>query len=245
MRVILTICALLMPGGLLADTVFEPPQGCTKVLTVQQRSCQVMNVWRCDGGAEEWVGYFIGGGAVDHFDKYGADGDFIHSQLISSGGFMMSLRSAQDNSSISSLMDTGTDSLDMILGMNMLVVDVEIRVIGETRRTGERVVVDGEQLEVLASTLAMTAVDDTLVGEDLNVRGESKDYLLVEDRIVFEGVGKLQSSETTETFDHTPVEIIRPGEDGFFSRIPKYDCGAQVSSLTKTTPRAFDDEDRL
>ncbi|MHA3913489.1 hypothetical protein [Halovulum sp. GXIMD14793] len=245
MRMILTICALLMPGGLLADTVFEPPRRCTKILTVQQRECQVMNVWECDGGAEGWAGYFGDEGAVMSFEKYGPDGEFIHIQDFEIGGLMMTAKSAKDNSSMSSLIETGTDTIDMTVSLRVLVLEVELRAVGKSARTGEVIVVDGEQLKVLRTSVSMMVKENDITGLDMNISGTSKDYLLLSDQIMIDGEGILQTPEGEERYNHTPIEIIRPGEDGFFSRIPKYDCGAQVSSLIKTTPRAFDDEDRL
>lgn len=225
--------AFTLPASAQAEIQFEPPIGCQPVLTVQQRSCQVMNHWRCGSGdgVENWYGYFTDGGAVDSFEKNGPDHQFIHVQHFSEGGMFMGVTAANDNSSLSALVSTGRDNFDVTFSMNLFGIEFDARFLGETKLSGKQIKVDGETLSELTSSFAMTFLDSDLLGEELNIAGTSTDYLLVADEIFMDGTGVVETSEGTERDDNSPVEIIRPGEDGFFTRIPKYDCGVNSASL--------------
>ena len=71
----LTGLSMAFAMGAAHAQTFDPPQGCTGLLTVQSKSCLVTHVWTCEGDAEgeKWIALF---NRVGPFNIRKVDEDF-------------------------------------------------------------------------------------------------------------------------------------------------------------------------
>ena len=130
---------------------------------------------------------------------------------------------APDPASLTELLETGTDSYDFVQRSE----DGPTRVVGFDRLTGDEVVIDGEPLLVTE----FQARHETTSGTILELTGN--EYVSVRHRRflggTYSGTGPNGSFES----DGSPVDFIYPGEPGFFTKTPLYDC---ESSLARYVP---------
>lgn len=222
--------ALVVIGGMFiplpghAAEKFAPPEGCDLQMTVQLRSCQVVNVFTCAGDAgDRWVSYADAEGEffisqIDHQTRW------IESVSLESGEIdRLDGAASADNASFDALLDTGTDDYDFITRNNF----------GDTRRyvgkdvlTGERVVIDGVELE--RCTFEVTAYD----GEGRFVSRRDGSQLVSRDARIFLGDSERFENAVGEKFDtvDTPVTFAFPGEADFGAAEPKFGCDVLMTS---------------
>lgn len=223
----LTIPALLalLASPAMAQT-FVPPPGCTGFLTVQSRGCKVANYYKCDADApgDQW--------RVD----FGAEGAFFVSKIDFETQWVLSLDlitgleqqlapNPQDPASFSGLLSTGTDTYDFRQTGND---GSETRVRGFDTLTGRKLVVDGVELEETSFEFRETRADggalSTARGNEFIHRGM---------RLFFSGPSEWDTGEGFQPYDGSPVTFDRPGEPGFMSMKPEYDCDAQLAFLRR------------
>lgn len=242
MKHILTFCAaILFPGTALSDITFKPPHACTKILTVQQRECRVENHWWCEQQQRGWTGAFGLDGTVLNLEQSDANGEMVSYQNFVDGPFFVTPVKVLDPLSISTLLETGQDDLELIVEMSILSGKAKFNSRSTVELTGEHEVIDGENLfitEVRDHLLYLESEgfseERDAVMKNINYRAVRHAYWisLDDEMFVIGGTSRIINiDEAVEYHDHTPVEIIRPGEEGFFSKIPKYDCGNKTSQL--------------
>ncbi|MEO0380902.1 MAG: hypothetical protein AAF252_11580, partial [Pseudomonadota bacterium] len=131
---------------------------------------------------------------------------------------------ADDPASLTELLDTGTDSYDFVQRGEA----GPVRVVGYDRLTGEEVGIDGEPLLVTE----FNARHETTDGIVLELTGN--EYVSVRHRRFI--AGTYQGSGVNGAFenDKRPVDFIYPGEPGFFSKTPLYDCEASLARYVPT-----------
>lgn len=218
----LTLLALLcLASPALAGGKFAAPAGCEVFATVQMRSCQVSQHYRCGGDAagEQWALYSDGQGPY-YLSKIDAETRWLESYDLDTGEEDR-LGVEADPASFSTLLATGRDDYDFTTEGS----SGTLRFTGFDELTGERVAVDGVALE--RTRFALTARDAS--GQVLWQRSGNqlvhRDWRLFwADTETFEnGFGD------RETLVDTPMQVALPGEKGFLSTEPVYDCDELIT----------------
>lgn len=214
---------MLISGPLLAqdDSRYYPPEGCIGVVTVQNRGCVVNNIYTCaaDQPGDSWRLMFNQDGPV-FLSKIDYETQWLESYDLFPTRREILRQPADDPASLTELLETGIDTYDFIQTSEQRVT----RVVGFDRLTGEDVVIDGETLLGTEFSARM----ENSVGRDLQVSG--REFISVKHRRFISGVTTLTQGGESEERDRTPVEFIYPGEPGFFSQTPLYECEASLAS---------------
>lgn len=214
---------LAAAGPATAQATFALPQGCTAYVTEQQRSCVVSHHFTCADDPKGWqrrvdidedgVIYVA---AIDEetrwMESYSPRSDIV--ELLDEGG--------RDPASFSALLSTGVDSFDFTTRTDP--EGVVTRYIGEDRLTGETVTISGVTLE--RTTFTMVVQDQN--GAEI-WRSEGREFINREWRTFFGGTRSTTLGDESWDSDSTPVAFILPGETGFLSMNPRYDCGVLLS----------------
>lgn len=203
--------------------VFTPPEGCTAWLTVQSLSCRVSHHYKCesDPPGDSW--------RVD----YGVNGAYFRSRIdyetrwleshSSDGSIRYLDPDPKDSASFSELLSTGYDSFDFSTTSN----DGRHRIVtGYQRLTGHSIVVSGVTLLRIKHDTTAVAGDGTFLW-----RSQGSQYLHPEWRIYFSGPGQADRGNGFIPRDFSPADLIMPGEDGFLSTTPLYDCEERTALL--------------
>lgn len=212
----------LLPLPALAGT-WTPPEGCAPYLTVQGKACRVSHHYTCIGDApgDQW--------RVD-MDQ---EGPFFYSRIDREGQWLESydpiLQTLDpnpiDRSSFSQLLAAGIDTLDFTLSKED---GTGSRAAGYDRLTGEIVVIDGVTLQ--QTEVAFTEYDR---GGAVLRRARGTEYISADWRLFFAGPGETDLGDGQWLpIDGSPVEFVFPGEDGFLSAQPKYDCDVLSAGAT-------------
>ncbi|MAN13676.1 MAG: hypothetical protein CL945_03045 [Dinoroseobacter sp.] len=221
---ILSTVAILTAGAAQAG-VLTPPPGCTAYLTVQSRACVVSHYWTCEGDPEgaHWELAMDGDGP---FNLFFTDAEYrwLVSYDLRQGGETMLVEPEEDAASLSTLLAEGVDSYRFSTirtgpGTRRLRTEYS----GVDRLTGDTVEVDGR---VLQETEFSYEFDP---GDGMH-RVEGNQLVSETWRSFFGGieVETLPGGETVER-DFSPMEFAEPGERGFLSDQPLYDCGDMMS----------------
>lgn len=207
-----------------ADRTFKVPEGCTAYATVQLRGCQVAHHYRCTGDApgDQWAAYLDGEGP--HFvSRIDAETRWLESYDLIDGE-RDQLKDETDPASFTVLLQSGRDDFDFTTQSST----------GEVRRyrgydqlTGETVTIDGVPLE--RTTFSLSA--ETASGEMI-WRRSGKQFIHREWRLFYSDAETFENAagDVVETAD-TPVEFSFPGDKGFLSAEPKFDCDVVTAGL--------------
>ena len=133
----------------------------------------------------------------------------------------------EDRASLTELLDTGVDTYDFTTITNGEEVT---RYRGADVLTGESIEIDGHELLVMEYT---TEVDEPEGGRS---RQEGINYVSAEFRLFLPGATASLNPDgsVANERDNSPVALIEPGEPGFFTTAPIYDCGVQDISAPGT-----------
>lgn len=200
-----------------AETLFEPPMGCEVFLTTQNRGCRVVNHYTCPmiDPDDRWSHRFVrGSGAwVSRIDE---DAQWVESGTEAEPDWMRTQWPVEDAGSVTELIETGVDAYDFIQRSRDGHVE---RVSGFDKVTGE-VVVDGEPL--LRTQFEATYRD---VNGRVTRQVQGEEYVSVKHRRFF-GDMLIEMVDGREIARHSrgPVEFVYPGDEGFRSLDPQYDC---------------------
>lgn len=216
------LCALAAlaaaPG---AAGTFTPPPGCTGYLTVQAKGCKVSNHFRCSGDPEghQWRVDF--GPEGPYFaSRTDAEAQWIQSIELGEGRSRFLMPDPPDPASMTTLLAEGTDTYDFRLegrgGISL--------VRGYDTLTGRTVTIDGVPLLETEFRYEETREDGTLVQ-----RARGNEYVHPDWRIFLSGPSEVDGGEGFRPLDMSPVLFVMPGEPGFFSDTPQFDCAAQMS----------------
>ena len=202
-----------------------PPAGCTAFLTVQSRGCTVSHSWTCEGDPEgtHWRLSMDEDGPF-YLNYTDSEFRWLLSYELRSGAQNTLIQPEEDPASISDLFANGVDSMVFSL---IHETDTGQRIqrnyTGFDRLTGDTVEIDGR---ILNRTEFSYEYD---LGEGPR-RVEGNQYVSEDWRMFFGGmeVTTLPNGESFEG-DYSPVEFAEPGERGFLSATPLYDCGDMMS----------------
>jgi hypothetical protein len=215
----LTTAILLAPIMASAQS-FSVPEGCEGVLTVQQNGCVMVNVWECkaDPEGDKWIALIGEGGlfSVQHVDR-----EFQWLASYKTSGTETLEIPAPDPASMTDLIENGVDTWEFVVNKP----DGAERNVGFDALTGLEVIIDGEpllQTEFQGKTLTIDGVElDDSAG---------RQFISVKHRLFFFSEN-WDTATPDDVVDMSPVEFIYPGEDGFFTQRPKFECGVIESSL--------------
>ena len=225
-------------GGLLAAqpvyaASFKPPQGCDVYMTAQLHNCQVANFYTCtnDPAGDQWVSYADGEGAyfLSHIDR---ETRWLEAISLNSGKIeLLDTQASADNASFSELLRTGHDAYDFITRDN----DARtLRYAGADTLTGEKLTIDGVALE--KCSFALTEYDGQ--GTQLATR-RGMQYISRKYRIFLSGPERFENaSGAVQTFDDSPARFDFPGDPGFSSETPEYDCDVMMTGPPPAGGRA-------
>lgn len=209
--------------------VFTPPEGCTGWLTVQSRGCRVSNHYKCtaDAPGDQWRADFDQEGIffVSRID--------FESQWVESYDMFPTVKQtldagAPDPASFTGLLARGRDSFNFSLTKDNGELS---NVTGYDRLVGRNVTIDG-------ITLQQTEFDYTETDPAGNVlrKARGTEYIHPDWRLFFAGPSEWDQDGTILPVDGSPRQFIFPGEPGFFSTEPIFDCDALMSRLPQFTP---------
>ena len=220
-KFLILACLTTLTAPALAGT-WAAPEGCEVFMTVQSKACRVSHYYRCeaDSPGDQW--------RVD-MDQ---EGPFFYSRINSEAQWVESFDperqvldpSPTDAASFSELMANGIDTWDFTLSKDD---GTGSRAAGYDRLTGKLLQIDGIGLK-------QTEVEFTEYDLDGNVvrRSRGNEYIHPEWRLFFAGPGETDLGDGQWLpIDGSPVEFIFPGEDGFLSSQPIFDCDALSAGL--------------
>ncbi|MFN4171776.1 MAG: hypothetical protein ACK4GW_08485 [Pseudorhodobacter sp.] len=225
LSVVAGLCAMLcLPDPGHAGT-FTPPEGCTGWLTVQARSCRVSNYYKCDRDAtgDQWRADFDQDGLF-FASRIDAEAQWVESYDMNPMTRQTLDPGAPDPASFSELLSVGLDTFEFSLTKDN---GVQSRVQGFDRLTGRTITIDGVALQETQFEFAETDLSDNIVR-----RTRGNEYVHPEWRLFFAGPSEWDGgSGDWLPMDGSPVQFIHPGEPGFFSTEPIYECDAVLSGF--------------
>jgi hypothetical protein len=201
---------------------FSPPAGCKGWLTVQSRGCRVSNHYRCsaDAPGDQWRADFDQEGIffVSRIDR--------ETQWVESFDMFPTTRQTlipdpADPASFSTLLSTGLDTFDFGL---MQDDGPQSRVRGFDKLTGRSVVIDGVDLEETEFEYSETAPDGTVLRS-----AKGNEFIHRDWRLFLAGTSEWEGPDGPVAVDGTPKQFIFPGEPGFFTTEPIFDCDVTMS----------------
>ena len=212
----------LMPSNAIAQDAdrYYPPAGCFGVLTTQNRGCVVNNIYKCeqDNPGESWRVMFDREGPT-FFSKIDYQAQWLESYDPFSEEPDVLRLPAVDPANLTELFNSGIDTFDFVQTSGQKMT----RIVGFDQLTGTDVIIDGEQLLGTEYNVRYQSTVD----QDLNVNGY--EYVSVKHRRFFSGIATLTQGDDVEDRDHTPIKFIYPGEPGFFTKTPLYECEASLA----------------
>jgi hypothetical protein len=201
---------------------FTAPPGCTGWLTVQSRACRVSNHYRCetDPAGHQWRADFDQEG-IFFVSRIDAETQWIESFEMFPTARQVLLPNPTDPASFSTLLSAGLDTFDFGLAKDD---SAQSTVRGFDRLTGRSVTIDGVALEETEFEFAETARDGTV-----ETKGKGQEFIHRDWRIFLSGITEWESPDGPVPVDATPRQFIFPGEPGFFTTEPIFDCDATMS----------------
>jgi hypothetical protein len=215
--------AIMLPAAGHAGS-FTPPAGCTGWLTVQGRACRVSNFYKCtqDAPGDQWRTDFDQEGLffASRTDK---EGQWVESIDMNPMVRQTLVPGAKDPASFSELLG-GADTFAFSLRRDDGgASDVQ----GFDRLTGRTAVIDGVTLQETQFEFAETKADGSVV------RSRGNEYINADWRLFFAGPSEWNDGSGYVPMDGSPLQFIFPGEPGFFSTEPLFECDAILSSYSK------------
>lgn len=215
----------LLAGPAFAGT-FAPPTGCATKLTVQSRGCIVSQFYTCeaDKPGEQWRADYDANGRF-FLSRIDAEAQWLESYEFDPATKEVLDAGAKDPASLSDLLAKGLDTFDFSLTKSD---GQKSTVKGFDKLTGQSAVIDGVTLKQTEFEYTQTDAKGTVMRHS---RGH--EYISEEWRSFFSGHSEFESEDGTWTpGDNAPVKFIAPGQPGFASTLPLFECDDQMSQLT-------------
>jgi hypothetical protein len=222
MQKLLVLASLILPAVPALAGTWDAPEGCAAFMTVQAKGCRVSHYYRCtaDAPGDQW--------RVD-LDQ---EGPFFYSRINSEAEWVESFDPGRqvlepnpaDPGSFTELLAAGVDTWDFSLSKDD---GTGSQALGYDRLTGTTVVIDGISLKQTEVEFAEYDLDGTVLR-----RSRGNEYAHPEWRLFFAGPGETDLGDGQWLpIDGSPMQFIFPGEEGFLSLEPIYDCDALTASL--------------
>lgn len=219
------------PG--LAKT-WTPPEGCEIFLTVQSKGCRVTNHYICtsDANGDQWRADFDQEGLFFR-SRINAETEWMESFDVDPPSHQVLMDNPKDPASFSELLASGGDSFSF--GLRQDFGDGSSQqswVEGSDRLTGARLTVDGVTLEETEFDFLETDADGNVLRA-----GRGREYISRDMRLFFAGPGEALVDGQWLQRDASPKSFRFPGEPGFATSRPIFDCDALTAGL-QLTPMA-------
>lgn len=225
----MTLATTILAGGLAlawaapapAQT-FTPPEGCTAFMTVQARGCRVSHHFRCeqDPPGDQWRADFDQEG-IFFSSRIDREAQWVESYEMFPLVKQVLDPNPEDPASFSELLD-GADSYAFGLSRD---TGERSRVTGFDRLTGRSVTIDGIVLQETEFEFTETSIGGTVLR-----RAHGREYIHPEWRLFFAGPTQWDTGEGAFIpVDGSPVDFVFPGEPGFLTTEPQFDCDAILS----------------
>jgi hypothetical protein len=208
---ILTTLVAATPAA--AQQTFSAPQGCEATLTVQYKGCVLTNIWQCeaDNPGDQWIALLTQAGV---FSVQKVDAEFQWVEAYKVTGNQRLTTPVEDTASLTELFETQIDTWDFTLETD----DGTERNVGYDLLTGGTTEIDGEIL--LNTEFQGRTIDQD--GNEIDA-SSGRQFVSEKHRLFFFGESWPQDNPE-QVIDMSPVEFIYPGESGFFSDSPKFEC---------------------
>ena len=201
---------------------FTPPEGCTAYLTVQSHGCYVANYYRCeaDNPGDQWRADFDQEGPF-YLSKIDSETQWIESYDMNPPVKQTLDPSPVDPASFSDLLSTGYDSFVFSLTKDN---GEHSNVRGFDKLTGQSVLIDGITLP--QTEFEYTETDDS--GTILR-QARGKEFINPDWRNFYSGSSEWFDGTNWLPLEGSPVQFIMPGEKGFGTSQPIFDCDVVTS----------------
>lgn len=218
--------SLLGPAPARAAGPFVPPEGCRLEMTVQNRGCSVSQHYRCEADApgDQRVTYLGENGPL-HVSRIDSETRWMESADPQTGLVdRLEEDGARDHASLSTLLATGRDDFDFWTESNS---GERLRHVGRDELTGETVEVGGVPLE--KTRFELVTYDES--GEVLMTR-RGQQFVSRVHRRFYGGVETAEDwTGVVQETDDSPVSFAFPGQPGFASSKPQFDCQMLMTAL--------------
>lgn len=220
MRPLILIAALLAAPA--TAQTFSPPEGCTLQATVQNHGCTVEQHLICanDQPGDMRTVIYDADGAT-YISRIDRETRWLESYSPVSGINEVLVEGGPVDASFSRLARTGRDDFDFwtrIEGGGLL------NHVGHDELSGETATIDGVVLDRTRFHLTTSDQDGNLL-----MTREGEQFISREHGRFYAGTETITDAEgNAETFDGTPARFDFPGDRGFGSITPEYDCGMQM-----------------
>ena len=207
---------------------FQVPAGCSAFLTVQSRGCTVTHHWTCeaDPAGTQWRASLDQDGP---FSLSFTDAEFrwLQSWDLRGGATSTLIEPEDDPASLTELLTTGSDTMVFSVRTESNLGSFQRDYTGFDRLTGDEVMVDGR-------TLAVTEFSYQYPVDGGTRRVQGNQFVHEGWRLFFGGIETVTDA-TGDSFeyDDSPMEFAEPGERGFLTMQPIYDCGEMMSGLPR------------
>lgn len=230
----LTLALTLGPGAGQAQT-FAPPEGCSAHMTVQSRACRVSHYYTCpqDTPGDQWRADFDQEG-IFFLSRIDREAQWVESVELFPTVRQTLDAGPEDPASFSSLLSEGIDTFAFNLSRDN---GENSHVTGFDRQTGRSFTIDG-------ITLNETQFEFTETDAAGNVlrRSRGNEYIHPEWRLFFAGPSEWEQDGKWLPVDGSPVQFVFPGEPGFLSTEPLFECDAILSSAPVPQARGARDD---
>lgn len=214
----------------LANGAFIPPEGCTTWLTVQSRQCRVSNYYKCDRDppGHQWRADFDQQG-IFFISRIDAEAQWVESFDLFPTVRQTLDPDPEDPASFTELLE-GLDTF----AFNLTKEDGrQSRVRGFDRLTGRSVTIDSVVLKETEFEFEETDTEGNLLR-----RSRGREYIHPEWRSFFAGPSEYDGGAGYVPVDGSPVSFAFPGDRGFQSTQPIYECEVVISGDPQGVVRA-------
>lgn len=210
---------------------FAPPKGCTVYMTVQMHNCQVANYYTCsdDESGNQWAAYADGEGVyyISHIDY---ETRWLMSMSTDTGEVeALDPGASKDQPSFSALLSEGKDDYDFVTRSSHRGMQ---RFVGTDTLTGQSVTIDDVPLETITFDLR----EDDEAGQMVSHRTGTQ-YISRKYRLFLSGDERFEAAQgDVVTYDDSPVRFDFPGDPGFSTETPEYDCDLMMTEAGIPAP---------
>lgn len=209
-----------------AAGTWTPPEGCEVFMTVQSKGCRVSNHYTCtqDPAGDQWRADFDQEGLF-FMSRINSEAEWVESFDGATMARTSLDPSPEDRASFSELLATGVDTYVFSQSSDD---GGRSNIVGMDRLTGRSFTIDGVVLE--ETEFDYTETDDA--GTILR-RARGNEYISRDRRVFFAGPGETDLGDGQWVpIDGSPVDFAFPGDAGFASTRPIYDCDALTAGLS-------------
>ena len=226
MRAALVAASLMVPmPAIAAADLFKAPEGCEVFATMQARQCQVHQLYRCAGdpAGDQWMASFDGEGLY-YLSRIDSETRWVESISTETGDVRTLGPDPVDPASFSDLIATGRDDFDFTTVNSAGQVR---RYVGYDRLTGAKRIIDGVALEETEFASKTYDAGGSLLDESTGQQFIHRDW-----RRFFSGTEQFVTPDgDIIPLNQPPMKFAFPGEPGFLSTVPTYDCDVVTAVL--------------